>query len=524
MTDAEIRQWCEQVLAGHTQGDLRDVARACETLGESTWASIAWTRRLQAHPADAEALAALEALREELGEGNMPPLDPTPTAPTDADLARFALLFAGREDAHAAMWSRDGRVGYAPVPSPLTPERVADHLAGKATLGVYPIRTDGRTPWLCFDLDLSGDARAEALADRDRAAAVRRRGWQATTTLAEALRHTGLDPLTEFSGGKGFHVWVLLDSPQPAATVRVFARELLEALGEPPPEVTVEVFPKQDRVPPGGLGNLVKLPLGRHLGSGRWSTLRRDDGAVEEAPFERLRALARPPLPTTIPSGLTPWPSTPPSAPHAMPPVRPAHQDRPFTEADLDASKEVGPVLRGCAVLRAIVDRALTDRVLDHDASVVLEHSLGHLPEGIEAINYVYARVPKLARQPMRSPHRGSVVSCRRIRQRLPAVAGEVGCACPLDPPPGGYAHPLLHRDHAPAPPAPDPDLVTLLEAVGRIRDRARQVAEEQRQLEAQAAERLRGLPGQAWPVSGGTWRLADEDGVASLLFEPEAP
>jgi hypothetical protein len=82
-----------------------------------------------------------------------------------------------------------------------------------------------------------------------------------------ALQARGVAPMVFRSGGgRGVHVWALWDEPQDAYSVRQLARDALAACelrdgtggvkaGE------VEVFPKQDSVPPDGSGNFIFLPF-----------------------------------------------------------------------------------------------------------------------------------------------------------------------------------------------------------------------------------------------------------------------
>jgi hypothetical protein len=82
-------------------------------------------------------------------------------------------------------------------------------------------------------------------------------------TILEAVQRLGLVAYLESSGSAtGWHVWVFFAVPVPAAKIR---RLLFGAL---PPDLRqmaetnrgVEVFPKQDRCPNGGVGNQVWLP------------------------------------------------------------------------------------------------------------------------------------------------------------------------------------------------------------------------------------------------------------------------
>jgi hypothetical protein len=95
-------------------------------------------------------------------------------------------------------------------------------------------------------------------------------GEEAEDQAAEArvtLRDLGVPESSigvEFSGRKGYHVWVVLKDYVPNAELRRLGRAALVLAGHPS---ATEVFPKQDEVR--DLGNLVKLPGGIHQVSGK---------------------------------------------------------------------------------------------------------------------------------------------------------------------------------------------------------------------------------------------------------------
>jgi hypothetical protein len=101
------------------------------------------------------------------------------TLNTAQKIALFRWLFRGREDVYAQRWeSPDGRSGYSPKTErdwkayyaakkedrkrvdketrkyiPLTGEAIHAHLAGKQTLGVYPLLLDETCWFLAVDFD-----------------------------------------------------------------------------------------------------------------------------------------------------------------------------------------------------------------------------------------------------------------------------------------------------------------------------------------------------------------------------------
>jgi hypothetical protein len=161
-------------------------------------------------------------------------------------------LFVFRADAYARQ-EPDGR--YLSVKEPLTPELLQGHVKGRWCLGAYTVQ--GKTCiWICWDVDGLHENPDSA---RD-----------ACQALARTCRHFGLAPYVEFSGKKGWHVWVFLEEC-PAKLARQVG---LGIVGEMGPELRdtcseIAVFPKQTEVTENGFGNLVKLPFGKRADNGK---------------------------------------------------------------------------------------------------------------------------------------------------------------------------------------------------------------------------------------------------------------
>ncbi|MGJ8455806.1 CRISPR-associated primase-polymerase type A1 [Pseudothermotoga sp. U03pept] len=169
-----------------------------------------------------------------------------------AVVKQFMNLFTGREDVFAVQSDE----GYYPVRRPMTEKDVLEHLNGEKTLGVYVLRSDNCLKFAAFDVDLKKDALHE--------------DWQSifklckekTVELCERLRLENIKYYVEFSGNKGFHVWIFFNRWLQAYKVRYILKKVVDEL-ELSEKISVEVFPKQADHG-GGLGNLIKLPLGVH--------------------------------------------------------------------------------------------------------------------------------------------------------------------------------------------------------------------------------------------------------------------
>ena len=153
----------------------------------------------------------------------------------------------GNPSAYAVQWV-DGN-GYTPVREPLTNSVLNQHLVGDRTIGTYIVYKD-EAKTLVFDIDTAGVLKDPAL---DEATLI----GDALYDLGIPNRHIGI----EFSGSKGYHVWVVMQSWVSATSLRRLGRAVLSATG-----IECEVFPKQSKA--SDLGNLVKLPYGIHRKTG----------------------------------------------------------------------------------------------------------------------------------------------------------------------------------------------------------------------------------------------------------------
>lgn len=157
-------------------------------------------------------------------------------------------LFINRRDAYAIQL--DCLNEYKVIKEPLRKDAVAAHLAGRITIGVFQINPeDNKVKWICFDFD-----------------GVLKEELDKAKKLYDKLKEQGYSPLLEFSGRRGYHVWLFVE-PIDAGIARKFATEISS---DCKPH---EIFPKQDRIEKDGFGGQVKLPLGIHKVSNKRSLL-----------------------------------------------------------------------------------------------------------------------------------------------------------------------------------------------------------------------------------------------------------
>ena len=185
-------------------------------------------------------------------------------SPPKVKVAFFGALFAARTDIYAVRWenTRTGQRGWLPairggwrkgVPHaerdylPLTAEVLSAHLSGQMHIGLYPLLDGDRCWWLAADFDGSA-AMLDAL------------------NYVKAARALGVPAGLEVSrSGTGAHAWVFFTGPVPAETARRLGtgllREAMALRGQMSLASYDRLFPSQDTLPAGGVGNLIAAPL-----------------------------------------------------------------------------------------------------------------------------------------------------------------------------------------------------------------------------------------------------------------------
>lgn len=189
---------------------------------------------------------------------------------TDLASALFQA-FAIRKDAYAIQMP-DG--AYKAVKRPLTRLRIRQMLLAKESLLTYQFEGSS-TRWLCLDFDVPKKALqgGDSLAVRLQQIETIRREVQVIST--RLLGH-GIEHLVEFSGNRGFHIWLLFEQKVSRKNGHaLLAKVMSEALKAPNPDVNIDFFPAA-AASTAEFGHGVKLPLSVHTKSGYYSYLIED--------------------------------------------------------------------------------------------------------------------------------------------------------------------------------------------------------------------------------------------------------
>ena len=223
----------------------------------------------------------LIALLEANGIQWRAPPEPVPPASTpepsrlstDEKVALFRRLFRGRTDVYPIRWEgkTSAKSGYSPACAnewrtgvcekprikcgecgsrlliPLSDAVLYDHLAGKHTVGVYPLLEDDTCHFLAIDFD-EAEWREDARA------------------FVQSCTELGVPAALEMSrSGNGAHVWVFFAGRVPARDARRLGTAIISHTCSRTRQLKLasydRLFPNQDTMPKGGFGNLIALPL-----------------------------------------------------------------------------------------------------------------------------------------------------------------------------------------------------------------------------------------------------------------------
>ena len=212
------------------------------------------------------------------------PPEPAPPAPepessrfsTAEKMSIFRRLFRGRTDVYPIRWESKttGKSGYAPACGnewlagvcekprikcgecknrlliPLSDQVIYEHLAGKRTVGVYPLLPDDTCHFLAADFD-DAEWREDAKA------------------FFQSCQELGVPVALEISrSGNGAHAWVFFSGSVSARDARRLGTAIISHTCARTRQLKLEsydrLFPNQDSMPKGGFGNLIALPLQKH--------------------------------------------------------------------------------------------------------------------------------------------------------------------------------------------------------------------------------------------------------------------
>ena len=168
-------------------------------------------------------------------------------------------LFAGREDMYAReSVTEEGKRHSEHVPEPLDGNVLIRHLSGEETIETYIARNNNTVHYLAVDVDVSRKVFLEENGDRFEAYLRSALIWAGR--VKDILKQMGLEAYTEFSGFRGYHVWIFFSEWVPIRYAVSLAELIKGRMEDIPQEIQIEYFPAKTKKQQGCSGQKMKIP------------------------------------------------------------------------------------------------------------------------------------------------------------------------------------------------------------------------------------------------------------------------
>lgn len=356
------------------------------------------------------------------------------------DINFFMNLFAGREDMYAEEKEIHGHRKYEMVMQPLTVMEMRSHLAGERTIGTYVQRSNATAHFLVFDIDISKRVLLANQEMNENFIEYYKMAGEYVKELLKVFKMMGLMGYPEESGYRGYHVWLFCEGWISVRYLNTLADEILKRLSENE-NIQVEIFPNKTHLKHGKAGQVIKLPYGLHLQTGRQGYLCGEDLRKVEDADRHMRGIVCYSL-NEIKRVIGKVAGYQPRE----------KEERKF---EIEENELVGlnqgivAVLKHCSLMRYLYVKSKRTGYLTHGERLSVLYVFGHLGEEgknfIHAImeftmNYQYHVTQKFIERLPEKP-----VSCTKLREQYRKITAEYGCSCNFKRSKNCYPSPVLH-------------------------------------------------------------------------------
>ena len=353
---------------------------------------------------------------------------------------RMLRCFAGREDLYSIeSTGGDRNRKIELVTKPLNEDVIRNHLKGSTTVGTYLIRPNGTIRNMVFDVDVSKKVLLKFNRGTDEFKEYLKKALYKAYDIVKVLREMGIQGYVEYSGCRGYHVWIFFTEWIPVRYQTLLMDIVIQRI-DTCEDITVECFPGKQKIKPGKPGQPVKIPYGMHCRTGEYSYFIDDAGEIITDINRLVDVFAK-------------------SSPDAIKRVVAASAGVNVTregidvDSDLDVfgdlSISVREVLKKCNLMRYLCQKAAKTAYLTHFERLSILYVFGHLgDEGQQfvhkvmslTLNYQYQITEKFIRKLPEKP-----ISCPKLRDQYKNLTAEIGCSCNFRRSKKCYPSPVLH-------------------------------------------------------------------------------
>lgn len=349
--------------------------------------------------------------------------------------------FAGREDIYSTESFASGSKRQTDVQLlPLTEQVIYKHLQGTITADTYIQRPNGTIRYIVTDIDISKKILLSNARGSDIYNSYLKKARNMAEELLKLYQNLGLSGYLEYSGCRGYHVWLLFTEWIPVRYANMFCDVIEQKMERQDDGIHIEFFPNKSRIKPGKYGQAIKIPCGFHIQTGELSYFIDESGQKECDLNFFLDNLAKFPLQAVKKILAANLEIKEPSAEKTL--------DRNLDEFS-EASSNVLEILHKCSLMCYLCKKVSKTGYLTHFERQSVLYVFGHLGEDGKqfvhqvmsmTINYKYNTTEKFIQRIPEKP-----VSCVRLRSQYKQITAEYGCSCTFKRSKNCYPSPVLH-------------------------------------------------------------------------------
>ncbi len=262
--------------------------------------------------------------------------------------------------------------------------------------------------------------------------------------IIRELRKMGLSGYVEESGYRGYHIWVLFSEWIPVRYLNMLSDIIEENADSTDGNISMEFFPNKARVKSDKFGQSIKLPLGMHIKSGRYSRFLTED-------FEEVADQGRFITNMATFSGSAVKKILGKHKPSEMVASHENSVDTDLSDFDIKTDG-IRAVLENCNLMRYLCQKARKTGFLSHFERLSLLYVFGHMGEEGEegqdfihhimefTLNYQYHVTQKFISKCPEKP-----ISCIKLRDQYKKLTAEYGCSCNFRQIKNCYPSPVIH-------------------------------------------------------------------------------
>ncbi len=165
---------------------------------------------------------------------------------------------------------------YKSVHNNITPAKIYASLCSQGSIMTYQ-EFNGFLKWICLDFDIK-----KGLHEDGKVGKYYSELSHTVNRTLDILTKNNIDHLVEFSGRRGFHIWIIFKYPIHKYEGYAFAKYIQTSIGNIPDCLAIDLYPKtpSSNKKSKGIGLGVKLPLSVHKKSGQYSLLVKNASSV----------------------------------------------------------------------------------------------------------------------------------------------------------------------------------------------------------------------------------------------------